>query len=53
MSGDATLLAGVLTIAAVSITNAKLLNSSVTPNGQPMILGSAYNIPMLQLQIQY
>ena len=45
MSGDATLLAGVLTIAAGSITNAKLLNSSVTLNGQSMILGSAYNIP--------
>ena len=45
MSGDATLSAGVLTIAAGSITNAKLLNSSVTLNGQSMILGSAYNIP--------
>ena len=45
MSGDATLLAGVLTIAAGSITNAKVLNSSVTLNGQSMTMGSAYNIP--------
>ena len=45
MSGDATLLACFLTIAAGSNTNAKLLNSSVTLNCQSMILGSAYAIP--------
>ena len=46
MSGDATLLAGVLTIAAGSFTNDKLLNNSISLNGQVMSLGStAYTIP--------
>ena len=45
MPGDATLLAGVLTIGAGKITNAKLLNSSISLNGIVMSLGStAYTL---------
>ena len=36
LSGDATLSAGVLTIGNAAITNAKLLNSSISLNGQVM-----------------
>ena len=45
MSGDATLLAGVLTIGTGKVTNAKLLNSSISLNGIVMSLGStAYTL---------
>ena len=40
LSGDATLSASVLTIGNAAITNAKLLNSSISLNGQVMSLGS-------------
>ena len=40
LSGDASLSSGVLTIGNAAITNAKLLNSSISLNGQVMLLGS-------------
>ena len=40
LSGDASLSSGVLTIGNAAITNAKLLNRSISRNGQVMLLGS-------------
>ena len=47
LSGDTSLSSGVLTIGNAAITNAKLLNSIITLNGQAMSLGSTYTTPLL------
>ena len=51
LSGDASLSSGVLTIGNAAITNAKLLNSSITLNGTSMSLGGTYSTttPLLSI----
>ena len=44
LSGDVSLSSGVLTIGNAAITNAKLLNSSISLNGQVMSLGASYTL---------
>ena len=49
LSGDVSLSSGVLTIGNAAITNAKLLNSIITLDGQAMSLGSSYTTPLLAI----
>ena len=50
MSGDGTINStGVLTIGTGTITNTKLLNSSISINGLSMSLGAIYTLPLLSI----